>query len=112
MSRVFLAALLLFFVATALAWAHTHGAMQYDAWCCNGSTVTGDCQRIEPEAVKSVGDSYMVTLGPGDHRLATKPHVFMIRQTEARVSQDGDYHACLYPTEDTLRCFYAPPMGF
>jgi hypothetical protein len=37
----------------------------------------------------------------------TRPHHFTLPQAKARRSRDAEYHLCLYPTEDTLRCFYA-----
>jgi hypothetical protein len=55
---------------------------------------------------------YRVTLNPGDHHMVTHQHVFFMPTSEAKVSTDGSYHACLFPTEDTLRCFYAPPMSY
>jgi hypothetical protein len=44
--------------------------------------------------------------------LITRNHDFKVPQTEARHSQDEEYHICLYPNEDTLRCFYAPDMAY
>lgn len=84
----------------------------YDAYCCNGSTVTGDCQRIASARVRPVAGGWAVHLGPGDHRLVTRPHDYFKGHQETRKSQDGDFHACLFPSEDTLRCLYVPPMGF
>lgn len=84
----------------------------YDTWCCNGNAHSGDCQPIPSASVKPVDGGYQITLGPGDHRLATRVHVFSKAQAETRRSLDGRYHACLYPTEDTLRCLYIPPAGF
>ena len=101
--------------------AHAHEAMatnaqplgwNYDGWCCNGDGHTGDCQVVSHKAVRSVKGGYQITLEPGDHRLVTKRHVFFKEERAARKSPDGMYHVCLYPTENQLRCFYAPPMGF
>jgi hypothetical protein len=36
----------------------------------------------------------------------------MLPMTKAMQSGDGDYHLCLFPNEDTPRCFYAPEMGY
>ena len=86
--------------------------MQYDKWCCNGTQHTGDCQEIPDEAVRTIPGGYQITLKAGDHRLVTRVHVWEKAQTETRWSTDGRYHACLFPTESTLRCFYAPPPSF
>lgn len=67
----------------------------YDPYCCNGT----DCSPISDDRVQVVSTGYLID---GKHHVPLK---------EARRSQDGDYHACFYPTPDILRCFYAPPMG-
>lgn len=105
--------LLIGLVMGSPAAAHeAHTGMKYDAWCCNGSNVTGDCQAIPSKRVRVIQGSYQIELRPGDHRLVTAHHLYTIPQSEARRSEDGDYHICLYPTEDTLRCLYAPDMSF
>ena len=108
--------ILLGFAACALATpAAAHDApsgWQYEQICCNGNNHNGDCQMIPATTVRIVDGGYQVTIAPGDHRLATRSHVFHLPQNHARRSQDGEYHLCLYPTEDTPRCFYAPDMGF
>ena len=105
-----------FFTILALAGAaFAHDAAsgwQYEQYCCNGDSHGGDCQMIPATAVRIIDGGYQVTLAPGDHRLATRRHIFRVPQDAARHSQDGEYHLCLYPTEDTPRCFYAPDMGF
>ncbi|WP_234186094.1 hypothetical protein [Shinella sp. NM-101] len=110
------ATFLLFLAAVVLAGpalAHdAPGGWQYEQYCCNGSSHNGDCQMIPATAVRIVHGDYQVTLAPGDHRLATRRHIFLLPQGTARRSQDGEYHLCLYPTEDTPRCFYASDMGF
>lgn len=83
----------------------------YDAFCCNGNQHNGDCQAISSKLVEITKDGYKITAGKGDHRLITKPHVYFSPTNKARQSPDGDYHMCLYPTENTLRCFYAPDFG-
>lgn len=90
---------------------HSELGMKYDTWCCNGDGHSGDCQEIPSSAVKPIEGGWQVTLVPGDHRLVTRVHVFQIPQSNTRMSSDGRFHACLYPDENTLRCFYAPPMG-
>ena len=84
----------------------------YDAYCCNGNAHVGDCQQIPSKSVAIVNGGYKVTLMPGDHRLATQSHVFKVPQDRARQSQDSEFHLCLYPDENTPRCFYAPDMSF
>lgn len=84
----------------------------FDTWCCNGNGVTGDCQRIPASSVNPAVGGYRITLRPGDHGMVTRPHVFDWPQSKVRLAPDGFYYACLYPTENTLRCFYAPTMGF
>lgn len=88
------------------------GTWKYDGYCCNGDSRSGDCQMISTRNVRITSQGYEISLGPGDHRLITRPHHFTMPQSEARRSKDEEYHLCLYPTEDTLRCFYAPDMGF
>lgn len=86
---------------------------RYDAVCCQQATAnSGDCQDIPATSVKPIPGGYQITLRPGDHHMVTRLHVFQFSQAETRESPDGRYHACLYPSEDNLHCFYAPPMGF
>lgn len=83
----------------------------YPPYCCNGDGHSGDCQPIPAGAVKIVAGGFEVMLAVGDHRLVTKPHSFFVPYQKAQPSPDGMYHLCLFPTEDTVRCFFAPPMG-
>ncbi|TCL74647.1 hypothetical protein EV286_102208 [Rhizobium sp. BK251] len=95
--------------------ANAHDAQsgwKYEPYCCNGNNHTGDCQMIPTKSVRIVQGGYQVTLAPGDHRLVTRSHVFKLPQQTARRSQDSEYHLCLFPDENTPRCFYAPDMGF
>ena len=85
---------------------------QYEAFCCNGNSHNGDCQLIPSEKVRIIAGGYRITLAPADHRLATRNHTFHFAQDAARRSEDGEYHLCLYPDENTPRCFYAPDLGF
>ncbi len=85
--------------------------MPYDPWCCNGDANTGDCQKIPSSSVRPIDGGYGITLRPGDHRKVTKPHSYSITQDKVRPSIDGNFHACLFPTEENLRCFFAPPPG-
>jgi hypothetical protein len=89
-----------------------HTGWKYESYCCNGNEQTGDCQMIPTRSVRVTQGGYEVSLAPGDHRLVTRKHLFKWSQGETRRSQDGEYHLCLYPNEDTPRCFYAPDMGF
>lgn len=79
----------------------------YDGWCCQNS----DCAPIPSKAVRAIPGGVQITLGPGDHPLVTRVHVFQIPQSEIRKSQDDNWHVCLFPSEDHLRCVYMPPMG-
>lgn len=111
--RVVLTVFFLFFAISATALAHeSHKGFKYESYCCNGNAETGDCQMIPTRSVRVTSDGYEVSLAPGDHRLVTRRHVFSWSQSEARRSEDGEYHLCLFPDEDTPRCFYAPDMGF
>ncbi|MBP1848593.1 hypothetical protein [Rhizobium halophytocola] len=85
---------------------------RYDSYCCNGDGHSGDCQQIPSKSVSIIQGGYKVTLAPGDHRLATHAHIFHGPQDRARKSHDSEYHLCLFPDENTPRCFYAPDMGF
>ncbi len=109
---------LLAFVTAVLvtigAWGHeAPSGWNYPASCCQGTTETGDCQSIPASSVRAVDGGYQVTLRPGDHHLVTKgSHSWLKSMGETRQSKDENFHACLYPNEETLRCFFAPPMGF
>lgn len=111
MIRLLLSALLALLPSIATAHDAPTG-WDYEAFCCNGNSHTGDCQMIPASSVQVTKGGYRVTIGPGSHRLATKPHTFDFPQSKARQSQDGEYHLCLFPDEDTPRCFYAPDIGF
>lgn len=105
------------FAALALAgnaWAHeAPSGMVYENYCCSGVGPTGDCHHIPASGVQVLADGYQITLNPGDHPLVTKQHIFIVSFAETKYTPtDGDYHACLYPDENTLRCFYAPPKGY
>lgn len=79
----------------------------YDPWCCNGK----DCVPIPDGTVHPSRGGYRVKLCPGDHPGITGDCLFQtVRHSETRPSQDGRYHACIFPT-NTLRCLYAPLGG-
>jgi len=97
----------------SLATAHdAPSGWSYDPYCCNGDSHNGDCQMIPSKSVAVTPGGYRVTLLPGDHRLVTHAHIFLLPMTKAMQSGDNDYHLCLFPNEDTPRCFYAPEMGY
>ncbi len=99
-------------VMARVAGAHTAvSGWEYDPLCCNGNAHNGDCQRIPLRTVKPVEGGYRITIGPGDHRKATKQHTFFVKYGDEKKSGDSDYHLCLWPTENDARCFYAPDMG-
>ena len=100
-------------VLFSAARAHeTASGMIFDARCCRGNSVTGDCQPIPASSVKPIAGGLQITLAPGDHPLVTRVHVFQIEQGKVLPSTDGRYYACLWPSEDHLQCLYAPPTGF
>lgn len=116
--RVVLAALIgaaLIIAIALLVWpAGAHQSptgFKFSSWCCNGNSEHGDCQQIPASAVEELPDGYRITLKPGDHHMVTKEHVFFKKPDEVKFTDDGNFYACLYPDEDTLRCFYAPPLG-
>lgn len=113
--RSLMAPLLLLIMTTTNALSHeSHSGMKYDSFCCNGDRMDGDCQEISDTTVKITSQGYVVTLKPGEHRMIrdTKTRTWTVPYDRARKSTDQKFHACLFPTSDTLRCFYAPPMGF
>lgn len=112
MIRTLLISALLIGPASAHGWYHT--------WCCNGDAHTGDCQEIPTTAVTPIEGGWQVILEPGDHRLVTKTQTYFVPYrgneraeytSRERDSQDNQFHACLYPSEEILRCLYVPPMG-
>lgn len=101
-------------VAVFADFARSHTSplgMKYAPECCFGGGNLGDCAPIPPSAVRVLDDGYEITLQVGDHHMVTKTHVFRKLFSEVRYSTDGEYHACLYPDENVLRCLYVPPMG-
>jgi len=85
------------------AWAHSW----YSSYCCNGK----DCAPIPPEKVRAVAGGFAVVLNPGDHPQVTEHQQFFIPYRDVILSQDDQYHICLYPTQHDMRCFYAPANG-
>ena len=103
-----LAAVFVLIVATAIALAHSDGDQHYDPWCCNQK----DCAPIPASAVTAGPDGWRITIRPGDHPLARNAVTHLIPYGQERRATDGRHHACLFPTEQTLRCAYTPPRGF
>jgi hypothetical protein len=103
---------LVFALVPSVSAHESHKGFKYESYCCNGNAETGDCQMIPMKSVRIVQGGYEVSVVPGDHRLVTRRHVFNWSQNQTRRSEDGEYHLCLYPDENTPRCFYAPDMGF
>lgn len=95
------------------ALAHSSdGGMTYSAYCCSGDEATGDCFAIPDSSVKAGPSGWTVTLYRGQHRVVKSAIVkHFVPYGEAKPSTDGRFHACLHPSEGTMRCFYAPPPG-
>jgi hypothetical protein len=106
----------------SIVYAEAHEAPSgwtYPTWCCN----TRDCARIPARTVRAGRFGYEVVLEPGDHPMVPDGLAFLVPYTategsraQLRISQDGDYHACILPvrgnrTEPEPRCFFAPPPG-
>jgi hypothetical protein len=79
----------------------------YDPVCCSER----DCAPIPYEAVEITDDGYLVTLRAGDHLMVSSTVVHVVAYADVLKSQDGEYHACLFPNQNVMRCFYAPPIG-
>jgi len=90
---------------------HAPSGMAYDPWCCNGDGSGGDCAPIPSASVTVTHDGYRIVLRRGDHPRVHVTHVWHRSFMTTRTSTDGRYHACLFPSEYQLRCFYAPPVG-
>lgn len=110
MKRLAVLALLIATPAAAHSW--------YDAWCCT----TDDCEPIAAASVDVTPAGYVVTLRPGEHskvktRTVTRTFRFPDadpsndKDGEARLSMDGDYHACVLPGSQVMRCLYVPMGG-
>ncbi len=100
--------------ACAVAWAVFLGPVQafahswYDPYCCNGR----DCQPIPTQSVKVTPKGYLVILRPGEHTMVKRTVRHLVPFAKVKPSADRRYHACLFPNQDHIRCFYAPPVGF
>ena len=92
------------------AYGHTsRGGHDYDPYCCNSR----DCAEIPEDSVVAGPNGWIVTLRKGQHPMVVSEVVrHVVPYKEARPATDGRFHACLFPNETTMRCFYSPPSGF
>lgn len=104
------AAVLVAVLGSSPALGHSSkGGMEYDPSCCNG----GDCAELPGHAVKEIRGGWEVTIRAGENPMVKSGSVtHRVKHEDAKVSTDGAFHACLWPTRDHMRCFYAPPGGF
>jgi hypothetical protein len=102
------AALALACAVASPSFSHSDGDQTYDPWCCN----TRDCAPIPASAVTAGPNGWRVTIRPGDHPMARNAVTHFVPYGSERRADDGRHHACLFPTEQTLRCLYVPPQGF
>lgn len=84
----------------------------YPLACCRSSAIGGDCHRVPDLRVREGQHGYVIRLLPGDHPYVTRRHTFLVPYGNELPSGDGDFHACLHPSEHHLNCFFAPPSGF
>ena len=75
--------------------------------CCN----TVDCQPIAPHTVEEVRGGFQVTLKPGEHLMVSRPVSHFVPYRDMQHSPDGKWHVCLFPNQDTVRCFFGPVGG-
>jgi hypothetical protein len=94
---------LLSLVGSPAALAHSW----YDPVCCSGR----DCAPVPFDSVEVTVDGYRVTLHPGDHLMVRSSVVHLVAYGDVLESQDDSFHACLFPDQHVMRCFYAPPFG-
>jgi hypothetical protein len=109
------------YLLAGLATAQEHDHNLYDPICCTPSSRsgdTGDCAPIPNSAVRLVPGRAIVTLRPGDHPMVTREHTYEMPwdrtiggKPTIKPAKDGQFHACLWPNEDTLRCLYVAPGG-
>lgn len=81
----------------------------YPPACCQGNGLGGDCQAISGKTVREHGGGWVVVLRPGDHHKVTHLNRYFVPYGSQITSGDGEYHICLYPTEDHANCFFVPP---
>lgn len=82
----------------------------YDRECCS----LEDCAPVPMDVIRATDEGWLVRIGPGDHPTAFKEQTRLIPfgHRRVRVSQDGDFHACLGVRTNTIYCIYIPPIGF
>lgn len=83
----------------------------YPAACCRGDHSGGDCRRVPFGRVTERRNGYTIRLFPGDFPDITRHHTFVVPFGDELPSGDRDFHICLYPSEDHVNCFFAPPPG-
>jgi len=100
-----------FFLAGAATLAATAArAHSFYEWECCGGGPMGDCAPIPEHAVRAGKGGYLVTIRPGEHPLVKEAPVSgFVPYSEARVSQDSEFHACI--VAGALKCLYAPQGG-
>lgn len=94
--------------------ARTHPASPgwtYPPACCQGSARSGECHRLPSSHVKKGRNGFSILVHPGEHPIVTKRQQFLVPYGSELPSGDGDFHICLYPTQDHVNCFFAPPDG-
>lgn len=104
-----LAAVLLFFSSVPAQAHEAPTGWAYPPACCEGDAQRGECQRIPARTVHGRPGGWVVVLNPGDHHRVTRRQRYFIPHGDEIPSQDGDFHICLYPTEDHENCFFVPP---
>jgi len=110
-----LAAFLIALAAPVAAQDHTGPGHWYDLSCC----ALNDCAPVSMAHVSMTDAGYRLTLGPGDHKMVTSYVDEVIPYADARVSKDGDFHACIRGSKidepesaQGVICLYVPPMSF
>lgn len=83
----------------------------YPLACCQGTELGGDCHRLPGTHVKKGPSGFSILLHPGEHPLVTTPQQFLIPYGSELPSGDSDFHICLFPSQDQVNCFFAPPDG-
>ena len=75
--------------------------------CCN----TYDCQQVSGELIEEVRGGFMIRLKPGQHIMVSTPVEHFVPYRDLQASPDNKWHVCLFPNQDTVRCFFGPVGG-
>lgn len=98
-------------LACSVALAHNApSGWTYPPSCCNG----GDCAQIPHGRVRAAPGGWRVTLRPGDNPMVTEATgavTVFVPASATQPSPDREFHICLWPTHDSVRCFWAPEAG-